>query len=78
MGMVLIQSCILVSKLNKIKTMLLRYASYLNSIQNPKKQDLLRNVVLSPLIFIFLLIFIETQLCMQIRYFRFLTMLHSV
>ena len=78
MGMVLIQSCILVSKLNKIKTMLLRYASYLNSIQNPTKQDLLQNVVLCPLIFIFLLIFMETLLCMQISYFRFLTMLSSV
>ena len=33
--------------------MLLRYASYLNSFQNPTKQDLLQNVVFLPPYFYF-------------------------
>ena len=34
MGMVVIQPCILVSKLKKTKTMCLRYTGYLNAIKN--------------------------------------------
>ena len=46
MGMVVIQPCILVSKLKKIKTKFLRCTVYLNSIKNPIKQDLLLILVL--------------------------------
>ena len=46
MGMVVIQPYILVSKLKKIKTKFLRCTGYLNSIKNPKKQDLLQILVL--------------------------------
>ena len=41
MGMVVIQPCILVSKLNKTKTRFLCYTGYLNSIKTPIEQDLL-------------------------------------
>ena len=46
MGMVVIQPYILVSKLKKIKTKFLHCTSYLNSIRNPIKQDLLLILVL--------------------------------
>ena len=46
MGMVVIHSYILVSKLKKIKTKFLCCTGYLNSIQNRKKQDLLLILVL--------------------------------
>ena len=46
MGMVVIQPYILVSKLKKIKTKFLRCTGYLNSIKNPKKQELLLILVL--------------------------------
>ena len=46
MGMVVIQPYILVSKLKKIKTKFLRCTGYLNSIENPIKQDLLLILVL--------------------------------
>ena len=41
MDMVVIQPCILVSKLKKIKTKFLRCTGYLNSIKSPIKPDLL-------------------------------------
>ena len=46
MGMVVIQPCILVSKLKQTKTMFLRYICYLNSTKKPLKQDLLLILVL--------------------------------
>ena len=46
MDMVVIQPYILVSKLKKIKTKFLRCTGYLNSINNPIKQDLLQILVL--------------------------------
>ena len=46
MGMVVIQSFILVSKRKEIKTKFLRCTGYLNSILNPIKQDLLLILVL--------------------------------
>ena len=46
MGMVVMQPYILVSKLKKIKTKLLRCTGYLNSIKKPIKQDLLLILVL--------------------------------
>ena len=46
MGMVVIQPYILVSKLKKIKTKLLRCTGYLNSIKKHIKQDLLLILVL--------------------------------
>ena len=46
MGMVIIQPCILVSKLKKTKTRFLRYAGYLNSIKHPFKQEVLLILVL--------------------------------
>ena len=46
MGMVVIQPYTSVSKLKKTKTEFLRCAGYLNSIKNPKKQDLLLILVI--------------------------------
>ena len=46
MGMVVIQSYILVSKLKKTKTEFLRCTGYLNSIKTPIKQDLFLILVL--------------------------------
>ena len=41
MGMVIIQPCILVSKLKKIKKRFLHYTGYLNSTKHPIKQNIL-------------------------------------
>ena len=46
MGMVVIQSYILMSKLKKIEAKFLRCTGYLNSIKNPIKQGLLLILVL--------------------------------